>query len=217
MAKMRVKGVYGKPFGKKAKLEVSKKVLQELGEILVKTIAEEAKKDFAKRGWSGRDPMGGPKLWDSFSYQIRGRSTLEITSTFYGLGALTEGIPKRRMEWLTQEYKDKHPSEFKLTPRERELGMKQTGRVLSSRKGPARSLITGRFAKRGEGRLPLVVPVSAGGGTVVFRTAPLKMGEAWVHPGITRFTFLQRAIRKGREKAAEILGREAVRQVFGGG
>jgi hypothetical protein len=226
MAKMRIRGAYGKPFGKKAKVEISPAIMRQLGECMVESFIAEAKKDFAKRGWSGQAPHGndpdgppadgGPKLWDSFSYQIRGKSTLEILSTFWGLKELMTGdIPKRRMVWLTQEYKDKHPAEFPLTPKERKLGMKQTGRVLSSKKGPARSLMTGQFAKRKNGRLPLVVPVQAGG-TVVFRTAPLKLNDAWVHPGIAKFTFMQRALNKGRRKCIEILSREAVRQALGG-
>ena len=105
------------------------------------------------------------------------------------------------MVWLTQEHKDRHPSEHKLTPRERELGMKQTGRVSELGRKP------------GKGRLPLVVPLKTKGGQVIFRTAPLKMQNAWVHPGIARFTFMQKGIKKGRKACIEIIGQEALRQL----
>jgi hypothetical protein len=133
---------------------------------------------------------------------------LEITSSFWGLETLTsQDVPRRRMTWLTQQAKDQKPADFPLTKQERKLGMKQTGRVLSYDKKK------GRIA---DGRMPLVVPLKTKSGTVVFRAAPLTFGDAWVHPGIARYTFLQRAIKKGRKKAAQIIGRTAVRQMFGG-
>jgi len=201
----RVKGVYGTPWSKLAKgITVDRKTLMKLGACLVEDIAAEAKKDFAKRGWSGKAPHatkdkvfpggppanGGPPIWDSFSYQISGKSTLEITSTFWGLSEMTseEGIPGRQMTWLTQSRKDHHPTEFALTDEEKKLKMKKSGRLSKGK------------------RLPLVVPVKSKAGTVIFRTAPLKIGQAWVHPGIARFTFMERAIKKGRQLCAEILG-----------
>lgn len=217
MADMRLRGVYGKPFGKRVKLEPTKDLLERLGACLLQILQRESKKDFAKRGWSGRDPKGGPPIWDSFDYGVQGQSTLVLTSTFYGMDVLVSGdIPSRKMDWLTQEYKDKHPNEFPLTDREKKLGMKRTGRVLKSTKGKARSALTGRYAKRSEGRLPLVVPMKSGG-TVIFRTAPLKMQDAWVHPGIAKFTFMQRAIKKGKVECAKILGEEMVKQALKGG
>jgi hypothetical protein len=157
----------------------------------VGVISEEAKKDFAKRGWSGRAPHardkvysegppkdGGPVIWESFSYQIRGKSTVEILSSWWGLEGVTKkgGVPERKMTWLTQDEKKSKPTNYRRTPSEIKSG------------------------KRG----PLIVPIKKGG-IVVFRTAPLRMGEAWVHPGIARFTFIERAARKGRQKCAEIV------------
>ena len=54
-------------------------------------------------------------------------------------------------------------------------------------------------------KAPLVVPLRTDDGMVVFRTAPLTFQDAWVHPGIAKFTFMQRGIRKGRLGCIEIL------------
>jgi hypothetical protein len=40
------------------------------------------------------------------------------------------------------------------------------------------------------------------------------LNDAWVHPGIAKFTFMQRALKKGRQKCIEILGREVVREAL---
>ena len=143
---------------------------------------------FGKRGWSGKDPKGGPPIWKSFSCRIVGKSSLVIDSSFYGMKELASGdIPQRKMTWLTQEAKDKRPSQFELTDAERNLGMKKTGRV-----------------SRGQ-RLPLVIPLETGDGKVELRRAPLTIGEAWVHPGIAKFTFFETALRKWKQECTRIV------------
>jgi hypothetical protein len=84
------------------------------------------------------------------------------------------------MTWLTQEYKERNPAKFGQTFMERKKG------------------------NTGSNRRPLIVPIKVGG-TVEFRTAPLKMTDAWVHPGIAKFTFFETAIRKGRKACIEIV------------
>jgi len=54
-----------------------------------------------------------------------------------------------------------------------------------------------------------VVPLIDKTGQVIFRMAPLNLGNAWIHPGFARHTFIQRGIRKGREKAMQLLAEEA--------
>jgi len=185
----KVRGSYGGPWAKKLDLPVTPEMLREIGKCLVEHFAREALKDFAKRGWSVRDPKGGPDIGDSFSYQIRGMSTVEITSTFYGMDVLgSQDVPERRMTWLTQEGKDAAPQNYKRTNGERNARAK-SGTI-----------------SRG-GRLPLVVPIKTDNGKVIFRTAPLKLNEAWVHPGIAKFTFVQRAMDKGRKSCLEIVVR----------
>lgn len=210
----RIKGVYGGPVAAKLQVEVTPEILGRLGKCLVDSFIKESKKDFAKRGWSGEARDGSAPIWDSFSYKIHGTSTIEIVSTWPDIDVLTtRDIPPRKMTWLTQEAKDKNPDRYPLSPAEQLLGMKQHGRVLSGRKGPARSPLTGRFLRRSETRLPLVVPLKTDGGRTVFRMAPLKFQDAWVHPGIARFTFVERAVKAGKAGCLRILKEEALMAV----
>lgn len=201
MSNARVRGVYGKPWSQLAKgVVLTSDVLHKLGACLVVSLSEESKKYFAKRGWTGEDPMQGPPVWDSFSHQIRGKSTVEIYSTFYGLKELVSegGIPSRKMTWLTQEMKDRRPNRYHLTPGEKKRGMKVSGRL-----------------SKGE-RLPLVVPMKNNSGTLIFRTAPFSTSYAWVHPGFARFTFMETGIKKGRKRCADILMEEVASQILNG-
>ena len=38
-------------------------------------------------------------------------------------------------------------------------------------------------------------------GEMVFRSAPLQTGKAWVHPAVARYVFIDRGIEKGRRRA----------------
>jgi hypothetical protein len=163
---------------------------------MVDSFIKEAKKDFAKRGWSGLAQDGSPPIWDSFSYKIRGERTVEVVSSFPYLKEMSEkDSPPHKMTWLTQEAKEKDPALFPLTPREKMLGMKQAGRLSEG------------------GRLPLVVPLKTKENTVIFRMAPLTFDDAWVHPGIAKFTFVQRAARQGREACIAIIKEEVLKAV----
>jgi hypothetical protein len=193
-----VKKVYGTPWSKLSKIELSQESLEMLGDFLIKTLAHESHVDFAKRGWSGNDPTKGPPIWDSFTYVVSGK-TLEIQSSFYGIAEMVSGdIPERKMTWLTQEAKDLHPREYKLTKTEKRFRMNPAGKMSKGK------------------RMPLVVPLRQKTGTVIFRMAPLKMADAWVHPGIARFTFIQRAIKKGKIKCAELIGKELLKALIKG-
>jgi hypothetical protein len=65
----------------------------------------EARKDLAKQGIPSQgSPVGLPKkesFFESFSYQISGRSTVEITSTWPWILQLVEGRQPYEMKWLT--------------------------------------------------------------------------------------------------------------------
>lgn len=193
----KIRGVYGGPVSKKIDLPVTPELLHKLGACLAETFAKEAKKDFAKRGWSGKAHDGSPPVWESFSYRIVGESTIEVTSTYPGMDGLVQRGRKRgRMRWLTQERKDSKPAKYRLTRLERRKNMRRGGRV-----------------SKGE-RMPLVVPMKGPGGKVVFRTAPLTTDKAWIHPGIARFTFAERAARKGKAACVEVIKREMAQMVI---
>lgn len=192
--------VYGGVLAKLANTAASKEALERMAMAIIKAIVREAKKDFAKRGWKLDDPKGGPPLDESFTFDIIGKKTIEIRSSYWGIEELTSGnIPSRKMEWLTQEAKDKDPKSYPLTPSERKAGMKQMGRV-----------------SKGE-RKPLVVPIKSAGGTVLLRTAPLKTTDAWVHPGIAKYTFMERGFRKGRQEAVKEMIKYLKEQAARGG
>ena len=179
--------------------DLTPNTLKAIGECLVKTFSEEALKDFVKRGWSVRDPKGGPDIGKSFSYVVKGKSTVEVVTTFWGISELVQGdIPPRRMTWLTQEAKDTSPHKYERTEGEKKRGMSAAGRV-----------------SKGE-RLPLVVPLMSKSGVIVFRTAPLKFQDAWVHPGIAKFNFARRAVEKGRKLCLDTIREQALDMLVSG-
>jgi hypothetical protein len=187
----RVRATYGRTWAKTGKLEVSKEFLDEIGLLIVSIVRTEARNEFAKRGWSGKDPMGGPDIGDSFKHEVVGDSTIVIKSSFYGITELTsdEGIPERRMTWLTQNR--------------------------SGWKPPTRKAMVKAPKPKGT-RKPLVVPLTASDGEVIFRMAPLTMADAWIHPGIARFTFMERALRKGRKLWEKMIAEWTVEVIAGG-
>ena len=52
---------------------------------------------------------------------------------------------------------------------------------------------------------PLVVPLTTSTGEVIFRMAPLRTADAWIHPGIARFNFMERAVRKAKIQVDKIM------------
>ena len=172
--------IRGKLWAIMAGVELNTKTLQAMGRCMVATLKRESSKYMVRIGWTGEDPMGGPPLWDSFSFRLMGMD-VQIRSSFYGMKELAHGsIKPRRMTWITQEYKDRNPTKFKRTP------------------------FDVKHQKSGTDRGPLIVPIKTGG-TVEFRMAPLKLSDAWIHPGIAKFTFFETAIRKGRKACIDIV------------
>ena len=177
----RIRATYGKTWAKTGKVEIDDSLLDLIGDILVDTVRIEAKNEFVKRGWKMEDRQGGPPIGDSFKYEILGDRTVVLNSSFYGLAQLTskEGIPERRMTWLTQQGQQRNVKSKEQRARESRMGKK---------------------FKTSSSKSPLVVPLTTKTGEVIFRMAPLKMADAWIHPGIARFNFFERALKKARVK-----------------
>jgi hypothetical protein len=57
------------------------------------------------------------------------------------------------------------------------------------------------------------VPMPQKDGTVLIRMAPLRTRDAWIHPGFARHTFLERGVRKGRQRMAQIMAAEVIKQM----
>jgi hypothetical protein len=45
----------------------------------------------------------------------------------------------------------------------------------------------------------------------------LRTKDAWIHPGIAKYTFVQRAINKAREDGKIIMAEEIRKELMGGG
>jgi hypothetical protein len=86
---------------------ITPQMLKRLGKALVDAVVAEAKKDLAKRGQVARgQPLGLPRdesFFDSFGFQVVGKSTVEITCSWPWIEQHVDGRTPYRMEWLTQE------------------------------------------------------------------------------------------------------------------
>lgn len=53
-----------------------------------------------------------------------------------------------------------------------------------------------------------VVPLAQRDGSIHFRTAPLTVGEAWIHPKIAKHTFINRAYERAlQDQFSEVIGK----------
>lgn len=60
------------------------------------------------------------------------------------------------------------------------------------------------------------VPMKQPDGTMVIRMAPKNRSDAWIHPGFRKHKFLERGIKKGREKAAKVMLEYVAKQLANG-
>lgn len=52
------------------------------------------------------------------------------------------------------------------------------------------------------------IPIMQRDGTVIFRATPLTTANAWIHPGIARHTFIDRAFKKAMRRVPKIIAQE---------
>lgn len=105
-----IRSTYGKPWAKLVgETNVDKNFLNGVGKILLKRVVREAHRDLILQG-KRRTPYGekeglpvDQKFFSSFGYRIKGRSTIEITSTWPWIDQILEGRNKFRMYWLTRD------------------------------------------------------------------------------------------------------------------
>jgi hypothetical protein len=109
--KMKVKhvgGVYGKPLAKRVSKEITGADLERFGELMVKHVVEAARKAAGK----SKSIPRSEKFFSSFSYKIKGSSTVQIVSTWPWVDTLLKGAGDGadarsgrpfRMDWLTKE------------------------------------------------------------------------------------------------------------------
>lgn len=187
---LRVKKTYLKPWSKIKTQPLEEKDLREIGTLLVRIIRDEAKKEFVRRGWSLRAPgKADPSVWGS-DQGPQGGPPLQDSFSFE--------IRKGQIEILSSYYGLSDLLRG-IPPRH----LTELTQEAARQKDPARIK-------------PLVVPIQTRTNMVLFRFAPERRGEAWVHPGIRRFTFGDRAVKKAKD---EILRRlhDRVRQALAQG
>lgn len=178
-------------------VKIDQALLEKIGKTLVAEIVREAKIDFAKRKKSGRGkpiPDGGgigpasakpgvPSFFESWTYRIKGERTVEVLCSWPWINSLLEGRPPGPMTHLTAqgnpEMEKKPKNRLKVTP----------GGGFSENKKVRRA-----------------IPLKTKDGTVIFRTVPLKTENAWIHPGIAKHTFMERAVKKAKKKLPKIIG-----------
>lgn len=187
---LRVKKSYGKPWSKVVGRPLEPSDLNQIGKVLVKTFQEEAKKEFNRRGWSLRAPSkADPTGWGS-DQGPQGGPPLQDSFSFR--------IVRGQVEILSTYY-----------------GLPDLLKGIPSR--PLRELTQEAAYQRDPARTrPLVVPIQARNGTVLFRVAPERMGEAWVHPGVKRFTFGDKAVRKAQDEILRVMQAHLKRNLLGG-
>ena len=125
-----LKGTYGKPWAKLTGKDFADRTfLNQVGEVLVKAIVREAKKESAREqvrpigippeeAGKNKTPAGipkDPKFFDSFKYRIVGESTVEVYSTW---------------EWIDLVIKGKDPYALTKSPSKHVPFSDPTGRVL---------------------------------------------------------------------------------------
>jgi hypothetical protein len=98
--------VYGTPWSKLSGVELSLEVLLKVGKIIAEEIANEARKDYMRKGRTPRgEPMGLPntkRFFDSFSVEISGERTILIKTSWPWIERHMEGRDAFKMWWLTQ-------------------------------------------------------------------------------------------------------------------
>lgn len=181
--KTRAKGVYGKPLAKAAgqKISLTREQLLRMGKIILESIKTEIRKDIAKtRGLAGR---GNPVvLPDTARFAESWKFRLKGNST---------------MEFYT----DWPVKSFIVEPTEKNL--------LNDKDPGATKPFEMTWLNRQQ--VPYARIVQEDGNVVIRMTPDPQKGQRfWVHPGFKRYSFLQRGIRKGRQKAIEALTQEIV-------
>lgn len=101
----KVGGVYAGPWSNVTDIPISVPVLKKLGQAIVNAIVYEARVEIERsRALTTMNLPNARRFYQSFSYRIRGGSTLEIYSTWPWIGPIIEGTGGPfKMDWLTQE------------------------------------------------------------------------------------------------------------------
>jgi len=187
MPPRRLRGVYGGPLGKSAggAVQLPKALLDKAGEVLLESIRQEIRADVTKARAMARGRGKPVPLPDSprFIESFKYRIKGKSTVEFYS-------------DWPTAEAHTKTPDERGLE------GRGSDGRPIPPRQGFPMTWLVQPAVKK--------VPIVTTDGLVLIRTAPMTTGDAWIHPGFIKYTFLERGIRKGKVQFIERYAQEIV-------
>jgi len=155
--------------------KLKKKCLHALGRSLVKHIVAEAKKDFAK---AKRSPRGKPVPSGG------GLGESFFKSVRYRLVGESSIEVYSKWEWIDSLLVGAPKAKMSHMVAENNPKLWRSGK---------------------EGKVRKALPLKGDDGKIIFRVAPLKLENAWVHPGIHKHTFWERGRRKWRATAASVL------------
>ena len=140
--------------------------IREFGDVVLKAIVHEAKKDFAKSGAAGNTEGGKKTIFESFKVRIVGTTSLQIVSDWPGIDQMAGPGSKAA--------KDETSGAFPMT------WLTQANPKL---KGKPIPIVT----KKG----------------LIFRMAPLAGEGFWIHPGIQKYGFVQKGVKRAMRQLLE--------------
>jgi hypothetical protein len=184
VAKDRLRGVYGKPLSKAANVRVvlTSEQLLKVGNIIVDSIREEIRTDTAKA--SGLRAPGEP---------IPIPNTRRFAESFQ---------VRIRGKSTLEIFSDWPSAEAHVT------NPKTPGFVDNSSPQRPRSF---QMTWLTRDKVPYARIVRSNGEVIVRMTPDPSQGhKLWRHPGFRKYTFLERGIRKGRDKAIESIAQEVI-------
>lgn len=190
---VKMRGLYGKPLLKAGdKAVVNDKLLRKAAAIILRSVKREIRKDMEK----AKGLRGGtwPKPYEDRNPIPIPQGEAFIRSFYWRIkGGSTIEI------WSSWPTAEAHTA----PPTQRGLDAAVPGVPLQHpKKGIPMTWLVQPKVK--------YVPIITENGQVIIRTAPLKEADAWIHPGFTRYTFIERGIRKGRVEVVKKLKDEIV-------
>lgn len=181
-----LKSAYTGTIGKNAKIELTRDQVELIGTVILEQIREEIAEDTKKAG--GFRGAGQPVA-------------LPNTKKF------ADSFSFKIIGDRTLEFTSDWP-----TARAHTLGQSKDLEMGSKNKGS-----TGEFQMKWliSPQVPYARIVQSNGKIVVVATPNPADGDAmWVHPGFRKYSFLERGIRKGKQKALEIIAAQMTAQLL---
>lgn len=171
-----------------ATVDIPQEILEQAAQAIVDAVVREAKIAFAKRRKSGK----------------------KKTASVGGVGLGPEETK------LSAKGRPKTPdifSSFGYRIRNGQIEITSTWELMGLYvEGMPRTKMKWATRERGVPKVPLIQE----DGTVVIRTTPLRSSDAWIHPGIAKYGFIQQGIKKGMAEAEKVVVRYAVEALMDG-